>query len=341
MLNLSFETKSRLLKFKANKRAFYSLIIFGILFLACLGADFIANDKPLIVRYNGQWYFPVIKNHPETTFGGTFETMTDFRDPLIQKNIRDNGFLLMPVIAFSYDTVNYNLPTPAPSAPSKENLLGTDDLGRDILARLLYGLRFSLLFGIALTFFSSVIGLFAGAVQGYFGGKIDLFAQRFLEIWGSLPQLFILIILSGLIVPGFWSLLLILTLFSWTALVPVVRAEFLKIRNADFVLAARAMGVPDYKIIWRHVLPNATVATLTYIPFILSGALVSLTALDFLGFGLPPGTPSLGELVRQGKENLQAPWIALTAFLSLAGLLLVLVFIGEGVRDAFDSRKQS
>ena len=341
MFDTSPETRLRFLKFKNNRRAFYSLILFTVLFLVSLSADFIANDKPLIVRYDGHWYFPIVKNHPETTFGGTFDTQTDFTDAFIRKKINERGFMLMPPVPFSYDTINYRLQTPAPSAPSRENWLGTDDMGRDILARLLYGLRFSLCFGILLTLFSSVIGLAAGAVQGDFGGKIDLFAQRFLEIWGSLPQLFILILLSGLIMPNFWSLLAILTLFSWTALVPVVRAEFLKVRKADFITAARALGVPDYKIIFRHVLPNATVAALTYLPFILSGAVVSLTALDFLGFGLPPGTPSLGELVRQGKENLQAPWIAATAFLSLAFLLVVLVFVGEGVRDAFDTRKRS
>ena len=340
MFDPSPETRLRFLKFKNNRRAFYSLILFAILFLVSLSADFIANDKPLVVRYDGHWYFPVLKNHPETTFGGTFETPTDFTDAFIRKKINENGFMLMPPVPFSYDTINYHLPTPAPSAPSRKNWLGTDDMGRDILARLLYGMRFSLCFGILLTLFSSAIGLTAGAVQGYFGGKIDLFAQRFLEIWGSLPQLFILILLSGLIMPNFWSLLAILTLFSWTALVPVVRAEFLKVRKADFITAARALGVPDHKIIFRHVLPNATVAALTYLPFILSGAVVSLTALDFLGFGLPPGTPSMGELVRQGKENLQAPWIAATAFLSLAFLLVVLVFVGEGVRDAFDTRKR-
>ena len=245
----------------------------------------------------------------------------------------------MPLIKYSYDTINYNLPTPAPSAPTRENWLGTDDLGRDVLARLIYGMRYSLLFGLILTALSSAIGIFAGAVQGYFGGKLDLFAQRFLEIWGSLPQLFVLIIVSSLIVPGFWTLLFVLLLFSWTALVPVVRAEFLRARNFDYVRAAYALGVPHLKIIFRHVFPNAMVATLTYLPFILSGAVVSLTALDFLGFGLPPGSPSLGDLVRQGKENLQAPWLAASAFVSLAFLLTVLVFIGEAVRDAFDPRK--
>lgn len=245
----------------------------------------------------------------------------------------------MPPIPYRYDTIVYDLPLPAPSAPSLKNWLGTDDLGRDVAARLIYGVRFSLLFGLLLTVCSSVIGIAAGAVQGYFGGKVDLFGQRFLEIWGSLPQLFILIIVSGMVAAGFWPLLFVLLLFSWTALVPVVRAEFLRVRNFDYVKAAHALGASDARIMVRHVFPNAMVATLTYLPFILSGAVVSLTALDFLGFGLPPGEPSLGELVRQGKENLQAPWLAATAFVALAFLLTVLVFIGEAVRNAFDPRK--
>lgn len=331
--------KQRWNKFKANKRGFYAFIIFCIVLVFTSMADFVANDKPIVVRYNGDWYFPVFKEYPETVFGGSFKTAADYKDPYLQKKIEENGFLIMPLIEYSYDTINYNLPTPAPSAPTRENWLGTDDLGRDVLARLIYGMRYSLLFGLILTALSSAIGIFAGAIQGYFGGKIDLFAQRFLEIWGSLPQLFVLIIVSSLIVPGFWTLLFVLLLFSWTALVPVVRAEFLRARNFAYVRAAYALGVPHLKIIFKHVFPNAMVATLTYVPFILSGAVVSLTALDFLGFGLPPGSPSLGDLVRQGKENLQAPWLAASAFVSLAFLLTVLVFIGEAVRDAFDPRK--
>ena len=331
--------KQRWNKFKANRRGFYAFIVFCVVLVLTSMADFIANDKPVIVRYDGQWYFPVFRQYPETTFGGTFKTTADYKDPYLQKKINEKGFFIMPPIEYSYDTINYNLPTPAPSAPTRENRLGTDDLGRDVLARLIYGMRYSLLFGLLLTALSSAIGIFAGAVQGYFGGSLDLFAQRFLEIWGSLPQLFVLIIVSSLIVPGFWTLLFVLLLFSWTALVPVVRAEFLRARNFDYVRAAYALGVPHLKIIFRHVFPNAMVATLTYLPFILSGAVVSLTALDFLGFGLPPGAPSLVDLVRQGKENLQAPWLAASAFVSLAFLLTVLVFIGEAVRDAFDPRK--
>lgn len=326
-------------KFKASKRGFYAFWMFLTVFFVSLSAEFIANDKPLVVYYDGQWYFPIVDNPPETVFGGEFLTPADYKDPFVRRKINENGFFVMPPIPYRYDTIVYDLPLPAPSAPSLKNWLGTDDLGRDVAARLIYGVRFSLLFGLLLTVCSSVIGIAAGAVQGYFGGKVDLFGQRFLEIWGSLPQLFILIIVSGMVTAGFWPLLFVLLLFSWTALVPVVRAEFLRVRNFDYVKAAHALGASDARIMARHVFPNAMVATLTYLPFILSGAVVSLTALDFLGFGLPPGEPSLGELVRQGKENLQAPWLAATAFVALAFLLTVLVFIGEAVRNAFDPRK--
>lgn len=326
-------------KFKASKRGFYAFWMFLTVFFVSLGAEFVANDKPLVVYYDGQWYFPIVDNPPETVFGGEFLTPADYKDPFVRRKINENGFFVMPPIPYRYDTIVYDLPLPAPSAPSLKNWLGTDDLGRDVAARLIYGVRFSLLFGLLLTVCSSVIGIAAGAVQGYFGGKVDLFGQRFLEIWGSLPQLFILIIVSGMVAAGFWPLLFVLLLFSWTALVPVVRAEFLRVRNFDYVKAAHALGASDARIMARHVFPNAMVATLTYLPFILSGAVVSLTALDFLGFGLPPGEPSLGELVRQGKENLQAPWLAATAFAALAFLLTVLVFIGEAVRNAFDPRK--
>ncbi len=326
-------------KFKASKRGFYAFWMFLTVFFVSLGAEFVANDKPLVVYFDGQWYFPIVDNPPETVFGGEFLTPADYKDPFVRRKINENGFFVMPPIPYRYDTIVYDLPLPAPSAPSLKNWLGTDDLGRDVAARLIYGVRFSLLFGLLLTVCSSVIGIAAGAVQGYFGGKVDLFGQRFLEIWGSLPQLFILIIVSGMVTAGFWPLLFVLLLFSWTALVPIVRAEFLRVRNFDYVKAAHALGASDARIMARHVFPNAMVATLTYLPFILSGAVVSLTALDFLGFGLPPGEPSLGELVRQGKENLQAPWLAATAFVALAFLLTVLVFIGEAVRNAFDPRK--
>lgn len=339
MIKPSSNFRQKIARFKANRRAYYAFVVFAALCFLSFAAPFIANDKPLVVRYDGHWYFPVFTAYPETAFGGEFKTQADFKDPYVREKINEKGFFIMPPVPFSYDTVNYRAAKPAPSAPSRDNLLGTDDSGRDVLARLLYGLRFSLAFGVVLTVLSCAAGVAAGALQGYFGGRVDLIFQRFLEIWGSLPQLFILIIVSGMIAPSFWSLLIILLLFSWTALVPVVRAEFLKARKSDYVKAAIACGVPDVVIIFRHILPNALVAAFTYLPFILAGAVVSLTALDFLGFGLPAGTPSLGELVRQGKENLQAPWLALSAFVSLAVLLSVLVFIGEGVRDAFNPRK--
>ncbi|MGN0904917.1 MAG: ABC transporter permease [Alphaproteobacteria bacterium] len=338
-IKLSERARRRWERFKANRRGYRSLWIFVFIFAVSLCAEFVANDRPLVIRYDGRWYFLIVRTYPETAFGGAFPTAADYRDPYLQKRIEEKGFYIMPPIPFGYDTINYGLSEPAPSPPSRQNWLGTDDLGRDVLARLIYGLRFSLIFGLLLTGLSSAVGIFAGAVQGYFGGRLDLFAQRFLEIWGSLPQLFILILVSSLIAPGFWTLLLVLLLFSWTALVPVVRAEFLRARNFDYVRAAHALGVPNRVIIFRHVFPNAMVATVTYLPFILSGAVVSLAALDFLGFGLPPGAPSLGELVRQGKDNLQAPWLGISAFVALASLLTVLVFIGEAVRDAFNPRK--
>ena len=284
---------------------------------------------------------PIVRVYAETEFGGDFDTEADYRDPYVQDLINAKGWMLWPPIRFSYDTINYNLPTPAPSAPSAENWLGTDDQGRDVLARVMYGFRLSVLFGLALTVLSSIIGVFAGAMQGYFGGWLDLIMQRVIEIWSSMPSLYILIIFSAFFVPGFWTLLFILLLFSWVSLVDVVRAEFLRTRNFDYVRAARALGVDHGTIIWRHVLPNAMVATLTYMPFILTGSITALTSLDFLGLGLPPGSPSLGEMLAQGKNNLHAPWLGMTAFLSLAIMLTLLTFIGEAVRDAFDPRKNA
>jgi microcin C transport system permease protein len=332
-------TRRRLAGFRANSRGFWSLWIFLVLFVLSLCAELIANDQPILIRYKGAFYFPVAVSYPETTFGGDFATFADYRDPYLAKQIEDNGWIVWPPIPFDYKTINYHLTVPAPAPPSRDNWLGTDDQGRDVLARLIYGFRISVLFGLALTVVSSVIGIAAGAVQGYFGGKLDLFFQRFLEIWGGLPELYILIIVTSIIVPGFWTLLGILVLFSWTNLVGVVRAEFLRARNFDYVRAARALGVSDARIMWKHVLPNAMVATLTFTPFILSGSIISLTALDFLGLGLPPGSPSLGDLLRQGKENLQAPWLGITGFVVVAGMLTLLVFVGEAVRDAFDPRK--
>lgn len=332
-------TRRRLANFKANRRGFWSFWIFLVLFVLSLGAEFIANDKPLLVEYENQYYWPVFQAYPETTFGGEFETETDYRDPYVRDLIQAKGWMVWPPIPYSYRTINYNLPVPAPAPPSADNLLGTDDQGRDVVARLIYGFRISVLFGLVLTAFSSVVGVAAGAVQGYFGGLTDLLFQRFIEIWQGLPTLFLLIILASVVTPTFWWLLGLLLLFSWTALVHVVRAEFLRARNLDYVRAARALGAGDVTIMVRHVLPNAMVATLTFMPFILNGSITTLTALDFLGFGLPPGSPSLGELLAQGKANLQAPWLGLTAFFVLAIMLSLLIFIGEAVRDAFDPRK--
>lgn len=332
-------TKRRLAQFKANKRGYVCFWLFLFLFIVTLFAEFIANDKPLLIKYDDHYYLPVFKEYPETTFGGEFETETNYRDPFVKALIEKKGWMIWPLIPYSYNTVNYDLPVPAPAPPSKENWLGTDDQGRDVLARLIYGFRISVLFGLTLTLFSSLFGVTAGAIQGYFGGLIDLIFQRFMEIWSGMPALYLLIILASLVQPTFWWLLILMLLFSWMALVPVVRAEFLRARNLDYVRAARALGLTTPRIIYRHVLPNAMVATLTFMPFILNGSITTLTSLDFLGFGLPLGSPSLGEMLNQGKNNLQAPWLGMTAFLVLAVMLTLLIFIGEAVRDAFDPRK--
>jgi len=331
--------RRRLDNFRANRRGYWSLWIFLFLFLISIFAEFLANDKPIFIQYDGHFFFPILVSYPETIFGGDFETEAEYSDPEVQNLIGKKGWSIWPLIPYSYDTVIWDLPTPAPSPPTTQNWLGTDDQGRDVVARLIYGFRISILFGLLLTLLSSVIGVAAGAWQGYFGGWTDLIFQRFIEIWGSMPQLFILIILAGLFVPSFWFLLGILLLFSWMGLVGVVRAEFLRGRNFTYVLAARALGVSNTKIIFKHILPNAMVATITFLPFILSGSITSLTALDFLGLGLPPGSASLGELLNQGKANLQAPWLGISTFLILAAMLSLLIFIGEGVRDAFDPRK--
>jgi microcin C transport system permease protein len=302
-------------------------------------AEGLANDKPLLVRYDGEWYVPALHSYAETEFGGEFATEADYRDPFVQELIVEkDGWLFWPPIPFSYDTVNYDLPSPAPSPPTTDNWLGTDDQGRDVTARLIYGFRISVLFGLVLTVLSSIIGVAAGAVQGYFGGVTDLLFQRFIEIWSGMPQLYLLIILSNVIVPSFWWLLLIMLVFSWMSLVGVVRAEFLRGRNLEYVRAARALGMSHGRIMFRHILPNAMVAALTFLPFILAGSVTTLTALDFLGFGLPPGNPSLGEMLAQGKDNLHAPWLGITAFVVIGLQLSLLVFIGEGVRDALDPR---
>jgi microcin C transport system permease protein len=315
------------------------LWIFLALFFTCLFAEVVANDKPLVVSYEGAFYFPFVKSYPETAFGGEFPTEAEYRDPFVAEHIEAAGWMLWPPIPYGVNTINFNLSTPAPAPPSAANWLGTDDQGRDVLARMIYGFRVSVLFGLTLTILSSMIGVAAGAVQGYFGGWIDLFFQRFIEIWSGLPVLILLIILSTLVQPNFWWLLGLMLLFNWMDLVGVVRAEFLRARNLDYVRAARALGVGDAVIMYRHVLPNAMVATLTFMPFILTGSIVALTALDFLGLGLPPGSASLGELLQQGKANLQAPWLGITSFVVLAVMLSLLIFIGEAVRDSFDPRK--
>jgi microcin C transport system permease protein len=332
-------TQRRLRRFTANRRGYWSFWVFLVLFAVSLFAELIANDKPLVVRYDGAWFFPVFVEYPETSFGGEFPTEADYRDPVVAKEIEAKGWMVWPLIPFSYSTINYDLPVPAPSPPSAVDWLGTDDQGRDVLARLIYGFRISILFGLSLTVLSSLIGIAAGAVQGYFGGLTDLFFQRFIELWSNMPVLYLLIILSSIVQPNFWWLLGIMLLFSWMTLVDLVRAEFLRARNFDYVRAARALGVSDPVIIVRHVLPNAMVSTLTFLPFIMSGSITTLTALDFLGFGLPPGSPSLGDLLAQAKDNLQAPWLGITAFLTLAIMLSLLIFIGEAVRDSFDPRK--
>lgn len=336
---LSPLTRRRIAQFRANRRGYWSFWIFLALFSVCLFAEILSNDRPLLIRYDRSFYVPVLRDYPETAFGGEFETTADYRDSYVQELIQKKGWILWPPVRFSYDTINYDLKTPAPAPPDSDNWLGTDDQGRDVVARVVYGFRLSVLFGLALTLVSSAIGILAGAIQGYYGGWIDLGLQRFIEIWSSLPSLYILIIFSSLFVPGFWTLLLILLLFSWVSLVDVVRAEFLRTRNFDYVRAARALGVPDGVIMIRHVLPNAMVATMSMMPFILTGSITALTSLDFLGLGLPPGSPSLGELLAQGKNNIQAPWLGVTAFVSLGLMLSLLTFIGEAVRDAFDPRR--
>jgi microcin C transport system permease protein len=362
-IKMSPVNKRRWQNFKANRRGYWSFWIFLVLFVVSLFAELIANDRPFLIKYDGHLYWPAFVSYAETTFGGDFETAADYRDPYLQKQIADKGgTIVWPLIRYSYDTHNLDLPTPAPSKPTwmlteqecaavvqkkglqscrdlEYNWLGTDDQGFDVVARLIYGFRVSVLFGLILTIISSVIGVAAGAVQGYFGGWTDLLFQRLIEIWTSVPSLYLLLIISSVLVPGFFVLLGILLLFSWVSLVGLVRAEFLRGRNFEYIQAARALGVSNWVIMFRHLLPNAMVATMTFLPFILSSSVMTLTALDFLGFGLPPGSASLGELLKQGKANIQAPWLGFSGFLTVAGMLSLLIFIGEAVRDAFDPRK--
>jgi len=333
-------TRRRLATFRAHKRGLWSLVVFLALFGLSLFAELIANDRPLLVRFDGHLYAPVLQSLSEDTFGPDFlPTEADYADPQLAAAINAKGWMLWPAIPFSYNTVIKDLPTPAPAAPTARNLLGTDDQARDVLARVIYGFRLSVLFGFTLTLASSAIGIAAGAVQGFYGGWTDLLFQRFIEVWSGMPQLFMLIILASIVTPTFWIMLLFLLAFSWMALTGVVRAEFLRGRNLDYVRAAQALGVSDAAIMRRHILPNALVATLSFLPFTLSGSVTILSTLDFLGFGLPPGSASLGELVAQGKANLNAPWLGMSAFVALGGVLVLLIFIGEAVRDAFDPRK--
>ncbi|MBM3524342.1 MAG: ABC transporter permease [Alphaproteobacteria bacterium] len=336
---LSPINQRRLAIFRQNRRGHWSFWVFLALFVTSLFAELLANDRPVLVRFEGAYYAPILRTYAETTFGGDFETEADYRDPLVRDAIQAQGWMVWPPVPFHHRTISRDLGVPFPAAPSRTHWLGTDDQGRDVVARLVYGFRISVLFGLALTICSTIIGVCVGAVQGYFGGWTDLLFQRFLEIWGNMPILYLLIILSAFIQPSFWWLLGLLLLFSWMALVDVVRAEFLRARNFDYVRAAKALGASDALVMFKHVLPNAMVATLSMMPFILSGSMVQLSALDFLGFGLPPGSPSLGEMINQGKNNLQAPWLGLTAFAIIAVMLSLLVFVGEAVRDAFDPRK--
>ena len=331
----------RLANFKANRRGYCSFWIFLFLFLTTLFAEFIANDRPLVARVDDRWLFPVVVSYAEEeVIPGGLPIEMDWHEPELRQEIADRGgWAIWPLIPYSYQTVVRDIGRPSPAPPSAQNWLGTDDQSRDVLARVIYGFRISVLFGFSLTLVSSVVGVAAGAVQGYYGGWVDLSFQRFIEVWSGMPQLYLLIILASVIEPSFWTLLIFLLLFSWMGLIGVVRAEFLRGRNFDYVRAAKAMGVGDVTVMWRHILPNAMVATLTFLPFILSGSVTVLASLDFLGFGLPPGSPSLGELVAQGKNNLQAPWLGITAFFVLGGVLTLLIFVGEAVRDAFDPRK--
>ena len=339
-MNVTPLTRRRLENFRANKRGYYSPWIFLAMFTVSLFSEFIANDRPIVMYHEGSLFFPVFVTYTEEQLGGEFKTEAKYEDPFVQQMVEaSGGWMLWPPIRYSYDTVDWYIEQAAPAPPSAQHWLGTDDGARDVVARLLYGFRLSVSFGLALTLIASVIGITVGAVQGYYGGLVDLFGQRVIEIWAGLPMLFLLIILSSIVEPSALWLLLLLVLFSWMALVGVVRAEFLRTRNYDHVRAARSLGVSDATIMFKHVLPNAMVATLTYLPFILNGSITTLTALDFLGFGLPPGSPSLGELLAQGKSNIQSPWLGLTGFATLAIMLTLLIFVGEAVRDAFDPRR--
>ena len=328
-------------RFKSNKRGYYSLIIFAVLFVLSLFAEILSNDKPLLISYKGDLFFPVLVSYPETTFGGDFETEADYNDAYIKEKISEDGWIFNTLNPHSYNSINYDSAEPNPAAPSAQNLLGTDDRGRDVLARLIYGFRLSVLFAFALTVIGIVVGIVAGAVQGYFGGRIDLYFQRFIEVWGSMPELYLLIIFSSIFQPGVLILIVLLSLFGWMGLSDYVRAEFLKGRNLEYIKAAKALGLSNVQIMWRHLLPNSMTPVITFLPFRISGSILALTSLDFLGLGVPPSTPSLGELLSQGKENISAWWLSLSTFIVLVGTLMLLIFIGEAIREALDTRKSS
>lgn len=327
-------------RFRANRRGYYSLWIFAILLVLSLFAEVLSNNKPLVVRYEGGWYFPVVFDYAETTFGGDFESEADYLDPFVRDRITAGGnWALYPLNPYSYDTINYFADAPNPAAPSAQNYLGTDDRGRDVLARLIYGFRISVVFAFLLTAVITLLGLLAGAIQGYFGGRTDLIGQRITEVWGSLPRLYLLIILSSIFSPSIAILVMLLSIFGWMGMADYVRAEFLKGRSMDYVRAARALGLSNLRIMWRHLLPNAMTPVITFLPFELSGAILALTSLDFLGLGVPPTTPSLGELLAQGKENIDAWWLSMTTFMVLVGTLMLLIFIGEALRESLDPRR--
>ncbi|OGQ97300.1 MAG: peptide ABC transporter permease [Deltaproteobacteria bacterium RIFOXYD12_FULL_57_12] len=327
-------------RFRSNRRGYYSLLIFSVFFIVSLGAELISNDKPFLVYFQGDFYLPIFKAYPETVFGGDFDTETDYRDPYIRDILSTDGnWMLSPLNPHSYNTINQDIVGPVPSPPTRANLLGTDDRGRDVLARLLYGFRLSVLFGFGLTLIGTVLGIITGAVQGYFGGRIDLFFQRFIELWGSMPELYLLIIFASIFKPSILLLLILLSLFGWMGLSDYVRAEFLRGRNMDYVTAAKALGVGNLTIMFRHLLPNGMTPVITFLPFRMSGSILALTSLDFLGLGVPPSTPSLGELLAQGKGNIEAWWLSLTTFAVLVGTLVLLIFIGEALRETFDPRQ--
>ncbi len=327
-------------RFRANRRGFVSLWIFIVVFGTSLFAEILSNDRPILVRYEGEFYAPLLRDYPETTFGGDFRTLTDYHDPFIREQFaRPGNWAVYPPNHYRFDTINYFAPSPNPAPPSRENLFGTDDRGRDVLARLLYGFRISVLFGLALTVLGLAIGVLTGALQGYFGGRVDLGFQRFIEVWGSIPELYLLLILASVFEPSIWILLAILSLFGWMGLSDYTRAEFLRNRTLEYVTAARALGLANRTIIWRHLLPNSLTPVIAFLPFRMSAAIVALTSLDFLGLGVPPSTPSLGELLAQGKANLDAWWISLGTFGVLVATLLLLIFVGEALRDALDTRK--